>query len=406
VETYQREKGQSWRSACLSLIAAEEHFFGSLDKALELLQEALKLHQQAEGSPHVDRPIRLELAEVYMEQGELFLAAETYRYILAEAEEDYFDHSKALLGLARISYEQNMLDSAWQQAQEARDMAHRISDEKLEIQAEVVLARVLCAQGQVEQASQRFSELVARARVHPSPLLYRETLFFALSSLKYKETLPASIASPYLLYQQEGYSGILRRAIDPATGQHSERDDLLPLFMLIRENLLVVRWLLVRGEIQEALLLLEQCQAIARQHGYAGCMIEAQMLLALAHFRQNNIRMARPSLQDVLPQARSKGYRRLFLDEGESMAALLRACGEEQGEPSAYPASSPVIEPLSVQEQRVLRLFVAGLSKAEIASELVISINTVKTHLQRIYRKLNVTNRAEVRDIVRRLRLL
>jgi LuxR family maltose regulon positive regulatory protein len=41
-----------------------------------------------------------------------------------------------------------------------------------------------------------------------------------------------------------------------------------------------------------------------------------------------------------------------------------------------------------------------------ISSELVVSTNTVKTHLQRIYRKLNVTSRAEAREAVRRLHLL
>jgi ATP/maltotriose-dependent transcriptional regulator MalT len=406
MEIHQGEKDMSWRSACLSLVAAEEQFFGSLHKALELLQEALELNRQAEGSPYEDRPIRLALAEVYTEQGELHLAAETYQHILAEVGEDHFDQSKALLGLSRLSYERNMLDAAWQEAQEARDLAHSISDEKLEIQAEVVLARVMCAREQVQQAPQSFAELVARARIHPSPLLYRETLFFAASATRYREMLSISLTSPHLLHQEDTYTGIAKRAIDFATGQRSEGDDLLPLFMLIREDLLVVRWLLMRGETREALLLLEQCHSKAQQHGYIGCLLEAQMLLALAHFRQNNLRMACQILHEMLPTARSKGYQRLFLDEGDSMAALFRACGEEQGEQPALTASSPVIEPLSVQEQRVLRLFVAGLSKAEIASELVISINTVKTHLQRIYRKLNVASRAEVRDVVRHLHLL
>jgi LuxR family maltose regulon positive regulatory protein len=406
VEIDQSEKGMLWKSACLSLVAAEEQFFGSLDNALELLQEALESNRQAKGNSYEDRPIRLALAELYIEQGELHLAAETYHHILAEVGEDYFDHSKALLGLSQLSYERNKLDAAWQEALEARDLARRISDEKLEIQAEVVLARVMYARGQTEQASQSFSELLVRSRVHPSPLLYRETLLFAFSSIKRKEMPPVSLASPYFLHQEEASTGISKKAIDVATGQRSERDDLLPLFMLIREDLLRVRWLLMRDEIQEALLLLEQCRSRVQQHGYFGCLLETQMLLALAHFRQNNVRVARQILQEVLPVARSKGYQRLFLDEGESMAALFRACGEEQGEHPALTASSPGIEPLSVQEQRVLRLFVAGLSKAEIADELVISINTVKTHLQRIYRKLGVTNRAEVREVVRRLHLL
>ena len=47
------------------------------------------------------------------------------------------------------------------------------------------------------------------------------------------------------------------------------------------------------------------------------------------------------------------------------------------------------MEALSQQELRVLRLLVAGLSNADIARELVVSTNTIKTHVKSIYRKLN-----------------
>ncbi len=63
------------------------------------------------------------------------------------------------------------------------------------------------------------------------------------------------------------------------------------------------------------------------------------------------------------------------------------------------------LEPLSRQEQRVLRLLVAERSYAEIARELVVSINTVKTQVNSIYRKLNVHNRREVRAIAQDLHL-
>jgi LuxR family maltose regulon positive regulatory protein len=65
-----------------------------------------------------------------------------------------------------------------------------------------------------------------------------------------------------------------------------------------------------------------------------------------------------------------------------------------------------LVEPLSPQEQRVLRLLAAGLSNPEIAQELIVSVNTVKTHLQRLYQKLNVTSRREARDAARHLNLL
>ena len=60
-------------------------------------------------------------------------------------------------------------------------------------------------------------------------------------------------------------------------------------------------------------------------------------------------------------------------------------------------------EPLSEREEVVLRYLPATLSKAEIASEMSVSVNTVKTHMKNIYRKLDVTDRAQA---VRRARTL
>jgi LuxR family maltose regulon positive regulatory protein len=65
-----------------------------------------------------------------------------------------------------------------------------------------------------------------------------------------------------------------------------------------------------------------------------------------------------------------------------------------------------LVEPLSRQELRVLRLLVAGLSNADIAQELVVSANTVKTHVKSIYRKLDISSRDEAREVARELRLL
>jgi LuxR family maltose regulon positive regulatory protein len=79
--------------------------------------------------------------------------------------------------------------------------------------------------------------------------------------------------------------------------------------------------------------------------------------------------------------------------------------------PNQYPSPGtrhpfPLFEPLSPQEQRVLRLLVAGLSNAAIARELVVSANTIKTQLKSIYRKLDVANRDEAREAARELDLL
>jgi LuxR family maltose regulon positive regulatory protein len=61
------------------------------------------------------------------------------------------------------------------------------------------------------------------------------------------------------------------------------------------------------------------------------------------------------------------------------------------------------VEPLTGREQAVLRYLPTLMSNAEIASELFVSINTVKTHLKAVYRKLGVERR---RDAVVRARQL
>ena len=62
-----------------------------------------------------------------------------------------------------------------------------------------------------------------------------------------------------------------------------------------------------------------------------------------------------------------------------------------------------LLEPLSAREGEVLRFLPTMMSNADIASELFVSVNTVKTHVKSIYRKLDVTRR---QDAVRRARQL
>src|SRR5262249_32468603 len=82
---------------------------------------------------------------------------------------------------------------------------------------------------------------------------------------------------------------------------------------------------------------------------------------------------------------------------------LLRAF--DQNQRVADPATSVRADMLSPQEQRVLLLLAAGLSNPEIAEQLVVSVNTIKTQVKSIYRKLNVTNRDEASAAAHRLKL-
>ena len=63
-------------------------------------------------------------------------------------------------------------------------------------------------------------------------------------------------------------------------------------------------------------------------------------------------------------------------------------------------------EELSAAELNVLRLLRSDLSQREIASELQLSFNTIKTHTRNIYRKLGVATRSQALARARSLSLV
>ena len=69
-------------------------------------------------------------------------------------------------------------------------------------------------------------------------------------------------------------------------------------------------------------------------------------------------------------------------------------------------AATLVVEPLTEREQEVLRHLSDMLNAPEIASELNITVNTVKTHLKNIYRKLGTARRGEAVRRARQLELI
>jgi LuxR family maltose regulon positive regulatory protein len=112
---------------------------------------------------------------------------------------------------------------------------------------------------------------------------------------------------------------------------------------------------------------------------------------------------------------------RTFIEEGESMARLLRRALTEGTEleyasrllaafdespQAASPAAQALVEPLTERELEVLRLIAGGLSNREIARELVVAVSTVKTHINHIYGKLDVKNRTQAVARARTLGLL
>jgi LuxR family maltose regulon positive regulatory protein len=86
---------------------------------------------------------------------------------------------------------------------------------------------------------------------------------------------------------------------------------------------------------------------------------------------------------------------------GEALEAL-----ERRGPERSRPATALLAETLSEREQAILRYLPTMMSNQEIAGELFVSVNTVKTHLKAIYRKLDATGRREAVQRGRELGLM
>ncbi len=84
----------------------------------------------------------------------------------------------------------------------------------------------------------------------------------------------------------------------------------------------------------------------------------------------------------------------------ERLGRLERSLGRSSQRPALFG------EPLTDRELAVLRLLPKSLTHREIATELYISLNTVKSHVRAIYRKMDVTSRADALDRAQELELI
>ena len=89
---------------------------------------------------------------------------------------------------------------------------------------------------------------------------------------------------------------------------------------------------------------------------------------------------------------RDRRQERRFFPNASAQAGF---AAETSPNGTASETAEPLVEPLSERELEVLTLLAAGHSNKEIARDLIVSVGTVKTHTNNIYRKLGVRNRAE-----------
>jgi LuxR family maltose regulon positive regulatory protein len=180
--------------------------------------------------------------------------------------------------------------------------------------------------------------------------------------------------------------------------------------------------LLVRGSLLLAAGETEQAYDIVRTvadspRATAPVAVDAWLLLAMCAARLQDVTGAREALRRALRAAAPEVHRRILnqawtrlrrvLREDDELATEYHALGvasEKAARETAERDAGPVlVEPLSKRELEVLHGMAAMLPTEEIAASMFVSINTVKTHVRSILRKLSASRRNEA---VRRARAL
>ena len=156
-----------------------------------------------------------------------------------------------------------------------------------------------------------------------------------------------------------------------------------------------------RGEHPAALTAGERAAELVRRGGVPGDRANTLLTVARLHAQARDETSARGLLEEareIVEPCRDPGP--VILNRLERTERSLRGAA-----PSRRPTPEEPPE-LSERELAVLRLLASPLSRREIANELYVSLNTVKTHTRHVFRKLGVSTRDDATARARELGLL
>jgi LuxR family maltose regulon positive regulatory protein len=367
---------------------------GHLAEAEQTLTEAAHAAQQS-GNIYAGLTALCFLGTIQAAQGRLHRAAELYREAIRVgrgAPAIAYAH----IELGALLYEWNDLETAADHLQRGIELGQRGGHVEIRISGYRTLACFKQAQGDAPAALDALEGAHQLARDRDVPPLIRAR---------------NAACHVQIALAQEDLSTATRWA-----EQVADRADSSPFYPLL--GLTPARLLLAQNQRAAAAEQLAAQYETAIHEGWKFGLVEVRTLQALA---APTPATALTFLADALTLAQPEGYIRTFVDKGKPMAMLLQKAASQgiapdyvarllaafEPVPEPLPSSAqPLIEPLSERELQVLRFVAAGLSNREIAEALYISVNTVKTHLQRIYGKLGVSSRTVAATKAQKLNLL
>lgn len=377
---------------------------GDLDGAAESFATAAALGPDA--GPLISALGLRYQAGIEVARGRLGVAARLYdrAYEMARSRnsEDLPAIGIILEGMAELAYLRNDLDRAMRLALEARERGSRGGEVKISVPANVILGRASTARGCYPEALAATERAIALSH-WPGTSAWKARILLRMGDI------------------QGAQSWAIESQCDLQDSINSQDELVMITYARVLDAL---------GRSRERDLLLDQLHFRAAEMGRVTSRIELDVLIALATYAKGDADAAIARLTPALRAGEDSGHIRLFLDEGARIGPLLarveRTLDGDAGEPSAGFVSTlrrliaeeqsselmtaieqtSLIEPLTPREREVLQLIAAGRSNQAIASELFLSVGSVKTHSSHLYGKLGVRGRTEAVARARALGLI
>ena len=350
---------------------------GDMQRAADYFEEVITLSRRY-NNQHLLQVATSHLANVQLARGQLHAARRTLYLALTESTQSP-TIALAHAGLGYIHYEWGELDKADFHFQAGLPMARAWNQWDALFTIITNLARIAKRRGDSRTALSLLDDFRPQ----------NESILIATQALRLSWTGNSDSSLTWL-------------------GSHNLSALSMPTSF--NESLLLnaTRMLIAINRLDNALTLSQSVLTSAEDGRRDHSVIQANILLAKIFAAQGKIQDALTRLNEALQLAEQEKYLSVFVDEGDSVRALLMKL---KGNASAarvlagfalgvelvvkIESTMSESEALSDREQEVLRLIAEGCSNQDIASRLVISITTVKTHVGNIFNKLSVTSRTQ-----------
>jgi LuxR family maltose regulon positive regulatory protein len=352
--------------------------------------------------------------------------------------------STGLFGeLGTIYYQWYQLDQAHAYFQRAIQVSILSGYSDAELFYGVILSQLCLIENNIEGAAEAIQKSAALMQVEAPAAVREEVLsqqirvYLAQDRLNSAEIVltefPKIIAGETFSFQGEFiYPPLENSQALPLTTQESLSKTLGKMYHC------ALRILLYRAvkkneisNLKAGLDLANQLIDKALLHQYIPYALDTLLLRARIYAALGNNQAYLDDVRQALEMAAPEGIISVFVEEGEIIIKALAQINDQQLSGSIEPAyikrilkasessgksgksadkvireSDLLIEPLSEREIDVLRLIAKGDTYNEIANQLYISVNTVRSHVKAIYDKMNVNNRTRAIEQASRMHIL